>query len=114
MSDQEKTLLIIGLMPDWEILDRGADGDDIILSIGGQWRIVLRHPFYLYNQKWMWAAWLVLNYTNAEFFNGEDWCDGFFTWYHEVDWYRYDPGAAQRVWLNKILKLAIEAGMVTK
>lgn len=114
ISKWQKTVHIINLMPDWSVWGMGEDGDDIVLQIGDKETAVLRAPDYLYAPKLMFLAWRVSNFVYSEFFNGEDWCDGYMTWWHEVDWYRYEPADAQRIWLDKILTLAIEAGMVTK
>lgn len=123
MSDHQKTVQIINLMPDWSIWGMGEDGDDIVLQIGGKETAVLRAPDYLFAEKWMFLAWRVLNWAMEQKFAINESC----TFDQEL-WdflsdvgldekegiYEFPPAAAQRAWLDKVLELAIEAGKVTK
>lgn len=127
VSDHQKTVQIINLMPDWSIWGMGEDGDDIVLQIDGKETAVLRAPDYLFAKRWMFLAWRVLNWAMSNnspvFFCMVDW---FYAEAEDVphgyktsgsNWFRlfmYEPADAQRAWLDKILTLAIEAGMVTK
>ena len=127
MSDQEKSVMLARLCG-WTLVRREWKGAlklgwhnnenellaspcSVDLSLWGEDLESMTCP-NLYYPTNMALAWRVSNFIYSEFFNGEDWCDGYFTWWHEVDWYKYTPAAAQRAWLDKILELAIEAGMV--
>lgn len=121
MSDFEKTMMIINLIPDWQILGHGGDGEAIALRTGSKETVVLRAPNYLFASKWMFLAWRVLNWahenlgtlekSNIHNYFSAAW-DGpepkTLHWF-----YGKKPAAAQRLWLDKVLKLAIKAGLVT-
>jgi hypothetical protein len=65
-----------------------------------------------YNVKNMALAWRVVTEINRQWENGEDWADGFFTWWNDAELWRLTATEAQAAWLDKILELAIEAGMI--
>jgi hypothetical protein len=122
MSDHQKTVQLINLMPDWSIWGIGEDGDDIILWIDQKDTTVLQAPNYLYDEKWMALAWRVVSWlckpSVAIVLNHEDWrvYSGlkFRVWFTNHDTEYITDKTPQRAWLDKILELAIAAGMVTK
>lgn len=67
----------------------------------------------LYDPVFMFLAWEVLNFAHEEYLNGEDWMDGFFTWFENVAWWQLPGKVAQTLWLDRILAHAFEAGKIT-
>lgn len=108
MSDWEKSIAIIKLMPNLRIWGHGADGDDIIVRIGDQWHIALRKPFYLYDRKWMWVVGEVSNWA-LEYLSAPTHIFQLREMTNSMVPFTAD---AQRAWLDKVLELAMEAGMV--
>lgn len=107
MSDQEKSIMLARLCG-WDV--EYSPDNVIIRSTTEVFRVTLMSPNYLYNTKWMFLAWRVLNWAHAQ-------TTGYFEDHplllmlHNVD-ETLPPAEAQRLWLDKILELAIEAGMV--
>ena len=67
----------------------------------------------LYHPVFMFLAWLVLNWANGMKFGGDTTLDQWNWWHNFIaDMRLLPPTAAQRAWLDKILTLAIEAGML--
>ena len=67
----------------------------------------------LYDPANMPKAWHALNWANKTKFGGETTLDQWSWWHNFVaDMRLLPPAAAQRAWLDKILSLAIQAGMV--
>jgi hypothetical protein len=66
----------------------------------------------LYAEKHMALAWRVVTEINRQWENGEDWSDGFFTWWNDAELWRLTADEAQAAWLDKILELATEAELV--
>ena len=101
MSDQEKSVLLAKAMG-WTVRDIvGLPADifappDIWVRAGS-----------LYDPANMALAWRVLNWIGTQ---GLD--DIMASWFQEFGCIHIQPSLAQRLWLDKILELAIEAGLV--
>lgn len=101
LTDEQKSVMLAKLCG-W-VVTNGFDG--IIISSSTEvFQITLTSPNYLYNRKWMFIAWLVLNWAMPN--NDID------RWWVVVGIYNKPPAEAQRAWLDKVLELAIEAGLV--
>lgn len=98
-----------GLYDDYEYPPSELTG---IYTIGGWDR---KYGVYLrsfYDPANMPMAWRVLNWANNTAF-GTGKLDGYPWWHNFVaDMRLLPPAAAQRAWLDKILELAIEAGLI--
>lgn len=117
MTDLEKSVALARLMwHEYKIHDGGNK------HIGSHfYNDVLSHlPIWtygegsptLYHPENMAIAWTAVNFANDEYVNGEDWMDGFFTWWGDADLWRLPPVEAQRAWLDKLLELATSSGMI--
>ena len=109
MKPEEKSVVLARLCG-WHV---ERTGSDIWVSNSENdylFKIRLSGPGYLYNYKWMFLAWRVLNWA-CENFSTNDYID-IVRWFWGSQNFRVPPAEAQTAWLDKILSLAIEAGMV--
>lgn len=108
LSDQEKSVMLAKAMgkspqnrqavPDWMIEIPGiARNDKELESV----------VFNLYDPENMALAWRVLNWVNYTPLSG-----AWNVWFYDQLWMWVPPADAQRKWLDKVLELAIEAGLV--
>ena len=106
LSDEEKSVLLARAMG-WEIRLIGASS--CVIDNGEYLKVnALEYPD-LYDPHDMALAWRVLNWaTDTERRNNEEMC----LWWEEARLHNRTPADAQRLWLDKILELAIEAGIV--
>jgi len=112
LSDQEKSVML-GKAMGWETF-KGAHTKRIFAKIDG-----VQHDCELYDPANMALAWRVLNWA---WNHGYDMGDGIAMWWYAKadqnstveDTLLIDatPADAQRAWLDKILTLCIEAGLV--
>jgi len=112
LTDEQKSVMLAKLCG-W-VVTNGFDG--IIISSSTEvFQITLTSPNYLYNRKWMFIAWLVLNwamqqkiavYDNVNF---RDLLSDYLIDVKDFGAFGLPPADAQRAWLDKILELAIEA-----
>ncbi len=111
MSDQEKSVLLAKAMG-WRVFRSG----NIQAKLdGSQWMTK-----DLYDPANMALAWRVLNWANSQkhYYAGFQGYSGlmFDFLYHwlfsDETFFELSPADAQRLWLDKILELAIEAGLV--
>lgn len=113
-GQREASVMLARLIPDWEVEDLGhrvyihiKDGGVITFARDNT------HEASLYDPVYMALAWKVLNWANNSFFGGDTRLDQWHWWHDFVaDMRLLPPAAAQRAWLNKVLTLAIEAGMI--
>ena len=113
MSDQEKSVMLAKAMG-WEIVPHPIYSDDSPLfkiPNSKEWGWELDDNFY--DQMNMALAWRVLNWLGIWDQNSQ-WTQytQFWGWWDQNDLWLTSPADAQRLWLDKILSLAIEAGIV--
>ncbi len=111
MSDSEKSVMLARLCG-WNV---ELLGDDVWVSNSDNeylFSVRLAAPKYLYNYKWMFLAWRVLNWAGSHF-RTVDYME-IHNWFWMSQNWRANPADAQRAWLDKILTLAMAAGMVTE
>ena len=123
MTDQAKSVMLARIMPGWEFSRQecgegrwswvdengeqisGSLHDDVVQMSDDPWWLVA--PM-LYSPPRMALAWRVLNWANeADEITSQIWY-----WWHDRSLYRHSDADAQRAWLDKILELAIEAGLI--
>lgn len=105
MNDQEKSVKLARLcgwkqpkrfVPNWR------DSGTTVAYYDGY----MNYP-NLYDPANMQLAWRVLNFIDGTELSGR-----FNVWFYNQLWVKISPADAQRLWLDKILQLADEAGMV--
>jgi hypothetical protein len=118
MSDQEKSVMLARVCG-WFVEDMGDYQN--VFERGGRMspKIMSINPLHnLYTPDNMQASWRVLNWAATQYDNefGEQLINWFYSLNSEmgdeIDWIVMRPAEAQRTWLDKILELAIEAGLV--
>ena len=72
--------------------------------------------FNLYDPANMALAWRVLNWCHEEMYSNQwlefsNWWNGYYSTPDSLHFWGLSPADAQRLWLDKILELAIEAGL---
>ncbi len=119
LKDHENSVLLAKAMG-WQIRNSDRieglqfvyDADEVQVHVTRDARFLPNDPFNLYAPAHMALAWRVLNWATIVLDFGlenniQEWFEG------EVDILLTTPAAnAQRLWLDKILELAIEAGLV--
>ena len=121
MNKQEKSVLLAEMMG-WNVSGKIIDQFDkwfvIVQEQGDDWELSenVEHPFNLYDPANMALAWRVLNWAwgipddDPALVNLE-----LHDWHEQIAWtvtYDSSPADAQRLWLDRILELAIEAGVI--
>ncbi len=108
LSDEQKTVMLARLCG-WKTAQHGNK----------TWVTCQDEPFSttnLYQPIFMLLAWRALNWAGANFNNARpgDWRGAMYGSRHSSisEWVGLSPADAQRAWLDRILSLAIEAGMV--
>ena len=104
MTDQEKSVMLARAMG-WEVLPAGH-----IFPPEGPGHVAIHPESSLYHVNEMALAWRVLNWVDE--MEDKGLITTFNDWWHKYHWYAEPPEVAQREWLDKILSLAIEAGIV--
>jgi len=128
MNDRQKSVTLAALRG-WQVSEHEHE-HVYIKRDEQQFAITLTHPFYLYDKELMWLAWDVLNWAGSQVpqevtapggsLTISSWTGRLRHFWKESQWaergklflYSMPPAEAQRLWLDKILSLAIEAGMV--
>jgi len=106
LSDEQKSVMLAKAMG-WQVVEHNKRR----CTIGhiGERIGVIDYPFNLYAPANFALAWKVLNWaTEYGRKNNEE----MVLWWMDVLLCNYPPADAQRLWLDKILELAIEAGLV--
>lgn len=100
-GQHEASRMLARLMPDW--------------TVTNDWQITTPEGYglrNLYAPANMAMAWRVLNWAAISKISAK-----FSEWWYEVavsTFHHLEPNVAQRAWLDKILTLAIDAGMIPK
>ena len=115
-DDQEKSVALAKAMG-WDIKPHGRNTLNMVWDIFddfGSVGIMLGKSWNLYDPANMALAWRVLNWANKSvpFNSGDDIWRQWEGWWDGLDIKGEYPADAQRLWLDKILELAIEAGIV--
>lgn len=113
-NDQEKSVMLARLC--------NIEGLEVGQVKGGNPYYYVRHwshdkpmefDINLYDPANMALAWRVLNWAQDQKFIMDDGCEYFLNlWWVGEKTFSLPPAEAQRAWLDKILELAIEAGMI--
>lgn len=119
MTDEQKSVMLAKLVG-WEVSERhGVESVhyiDAVFVSTDKFTARLTGPDFLYADKWMALAWRVLNWAADRLPGETGQRQSFFKMLNgsgSALWW-LSPEQAQRLWLDKILSLAIEAGMVGK
>lgn len=114
LTPQQKSVMLARLCG-WQWVNRLdmhqmiVDANGIMLCGGGF------HTLNLYESHNMALAWRVLNWGAKKLYTVDEWANDivFTTDTSAYNLWDLPPADAQRLWLDKVLELAIEAGMVT-
>ncbi|HKI69066.1 MAG TPA: hypothetical protein VKA67_05715 [Verrucomicrobiae bacterium] len=110
MNDAEKSAALLRLAGLVETVD-GTEYVRIWYQLdGGINRLVPLAWVDLYKEKYISVAWKVMNWAMKTF--GDNQVKSFYEWAGYVGLFEIPPAEAQRRWLDKILPLAVEAGMI--
>lgn len=102
LTDSEKTLMLAKVMG-WRVC---LGGEHIPIDIDENKTLYLRPGNTLYTISNMFLAWLVLSWAHENL--ETRYADGVG---HFIEFW-LPPEQAQRVWLDKVLELALDAGLV--
>jgi len=104
LNDQEKSAMLAKAMG-WKVTALPVGHDDLFIIVPNEYDRNIRS---FYSPANMSLAWKVLNWaTEYERKNNEE----LVMWWMDVLLCNYPPADAQRLWLDKILELAIEDGL---
>ena len=106
MTDNEKSVLLARAMG-WKL------NDNVVYDVFDEFNLNVEYET-LYDTANMSLAWRVLNWAEENHLTYKD--DMISRRYvlPMLDLFKLPPAAAQRLWLDKILELAIEAGLVER